>query len=301
MGSVHCTSFEIRGELYVKTVDFQKLAAVSKQVQTRNFVTGIVNSKQESFFGLKFLRAIVYEFLSLDEQPDFLIQSHINALKESLEFKTTFNEPVSKLLDDPNSVISFIKQFEPQKDLLEYEIDGLVVKANDFRVRAALGSNNKYPLYSFAFKYSSEVVKTYVKGVTYNVGKAGQIIPILIVENIVIKNVSVNKISLQNVRKLDQLSICLEDEVKIQLVGGIVPQLISINRLARKKTSQIITAPLLCPSCNHKLVYEEKRDSSNKTAFPEPVCYNSMKCPAQQVALLLQFVSKYGFNISSLG
>lgn len=213
----------------------------------------------------------VIEFLS-DEQ--FSINNQIHVADDAGEVEVLFDN---------------LTRMRPD---LDYEIDGMVIKVNDFEQQNILGQISRAPRWAVAWKFSAEKAETILEGIEFSVGRTGTVTPVAKLRPVRVGGVTVSNASLHNEDELKALDVRIGDTVLIQRAGDVIPEVLAVKKEFRPKNSQPVKYPKNCPSCGSEIKRPE-----GEAAYR---CFNPA-CPAQLEGRLFHFASKGGFDIVGLG
>lgn len=283
---------EVRGEVYMSNANFLKLIEeqelneekISKN--PRNAAAGSLRQKDAKITAKRNLDIFTF---NIQQIKGVEINNHKEALKLLTELG--FTVPTSyKLFDNIEEVIKNIQHIGETRGILEYQIDGAVVKVNSFTQRELLGSTAKFPKWAEAYKYPPEEKETRLLDIEVNVGRTGALTPIGIFEPILLAGTTVSRATLHNQDFIDELGLCLGDTVIIRKAGEIIPEVVSIVKHCDNSSSYLL--PTKCPSCGSK-VHRESGESVLRCTNPE--------CPAQLLRNLIHFVSREAMDIEGLG
>jgi DNA ligase (NAD+) len=302
LSSYGIQQMEIRGEVIMSKKSFddfnQKLLA--KQLPTlanpRNAAAGSLRMKDPKEVADRNLDAFIYHisFYTLHagaSTPD-LLKTHSGSLE--LLWNMGFRSPQKekKLFPHIESVIQFCKDFELERDHLPYEIDGLVIKINDFALQEKLGMTSHHPRWAIAYKFKARQATTILENVEFQVGRTGAVTPVAKLHPVAIGGVTVSSISMHNEEYIKEKDLRLGDTVIIERAGDVIPQIVQSISSLRKGTEKIITFPSTCPVCDYILEKEETEAVWR--------C-NNPACAAQIVERMIHFVSKDAMDIKSFG
>lgn len=293
---------EIRGEVIMSKKSFedfnQKL--IAKQLPTlanpRNAAAGSLRMKDPKEVAERNLDAFIYHisfYTLLPEAPiPELLKTHSGSLE--LLWNMGFRSPQKekKLINSINGVIEFCKDFEMERDNLPYEIDGLVIKINDFALQEKLGMTSHHPRWAIAYKFKARQATTLLENVEFQVGRTGAVTPVAKLQPVAIGGVTVSSISMHNEEYIKEKDLRLGDTVIIERAGDVIPQIVKSITSLRKGTEKIIEFPTTCPVCDYSL---EKEESEAVWRCNNPAC------TAQIVERIIHFVSKDAMDIKSFG
>ena len=302
LSSYGIQQMEIRGEVIMSKKSFddfnQKLLA--KQLPTlanpRNAAAGSLRMKDPKEVADRNLDAFIYHisFYTLHagaSTPD-LLKTHSGSLE--LLWNMGFRSPQKekKLIPHIEGVIQFCKDFELERDHLPYEIDGLVIKINDFALQEKLGMTSHHPRWAIAYKFKARQATTILENVEFQVGRTGAVTPVAKLQPVAIGGVTVSSISMHNEEYIKEKDLRLGDTVIIERAGDVIPQIVQSISSLRKGTEKIIAFPSTCPVCDYPL---EKEETEAVWRCNNPIC------TAQVVERMIHFVSKDAMDIKSFG
>ena len=286
-------NIEIRGEIFFRLNDFEKINeqleidGSKKFVSPRNAAAGtlrnldLVTVKQRPldvfFYGLG------------GHSLDFNIQSQ----KEFLKFLEINDFPVNELVSfgSKEHARESVDQILGSRDSLSYEIDGAVIKVNDFNQQNKLGFVSKAPRWAIAWKFPASEKYSKVADVLFSVGRTGIVTPYATIEPVLISGANISNVTLHNLDELKRLDIKVNDTVLVKRAGDVIPQITKVNVEVRDGSEKVVNIPEFCPSCDDPL----------KEEGPFLRCDAGMKCPAQLLGYFEHFVSRKAMNIDGLG
>ncbi len=285
---------DIRGEVFIQNSDFEKLK--DKFANPRNAASGSLrqkNSDDTKKIPLKFI-AYTHGFengLKTDNQFEFL-----NKLNE-WGFKTN---PLNKLLTGIKNLIKNYNEVEKQRTNLDFDIDGIVYKINEFSLQKRLGNIANAPRWAIAHKFSSNKAISKILDIDIQIGRTGALTPVAKVIPINIGGVLVSNATLHNEDEINRKDIRIGDVVTIERAGDVIPHILSVDHKKRSKNSSKFVFPNLCPSCGSKTVKEFNLLTKKKDAIRR-CSSEGYFCEKISIEKLKHFVSKDGFNIDGFG
>ncbi|MCX5744410.1 MAG: NAD-dependent DNA ligase LigA, partial [Proteobacteria bacterium] len=190
-----------------------------------------------------------------------------------------------------DELFAAVQGWEDQRDSLAYEVDGLVIKVDDFASRVELGVTAKFPRWAIAYKFPARQVTTKLIGMEVNVGRTGAVTPIALFDPVEVSGTTVARASVHNWDIVAKLGLAIGDRVLIEKAGEIIPQILAVTEKAKDATP--IVAPTACPVCHTALVREP-----GKVVL---LCTNRIGCDAQRIAAIEFFASRDALNIDGLG
>jgi len=290
----------VRGEIYMPKSSFMKLNeeqdlnGLQTFANPRNAAAGSLRQLDPKVAAQRNLDIFVFNMqeISADAQE---INSHSEALEylKSQGFKVSSMYKVCKTAEE---VWAAIQEIGMQRESLEYDIDGAVIKTNNFKQREKLGSTSKFPRWATAYKYPPEKKFTRLLDIEVNVGRTGVLTPLAILEPVFLAGSTISKATLHNIDYIVERDIKIGDMVQIMKAGDVIPAVVTIDKTAREKEIDIVrkefTMPQNCPVCGG-VVAREKDEAAYR-------CMNS-ECPAKAYRGLVHFTSKDAMNIDGLG
>ena len=241
---------DIRGEVFIQNNDFEKIKDAF--ANPRNAASGSLRQKdpkKTSKIPLKFV-AYTFGFSSdqtMDKQTDFLIK-----LKK-WGFKTS---ELNKKIKGIKNLLSNHQKIEKKRFELNYDIDGIVYKINDFDLQKRLGFVTNAPRWAIAHKFSASKSVTEILNIDIQVGRTGALTPVAKVKSVNIGGVLVSNATLHNEEEILRKDIRIGDTVNIERAGDVIPHVISVDLSKRKKDSKKFIFPSNCPSCGSKTIKE---------------------------------------------
>ena len=293
---------EIRGEVIMSKKAFadfnEKLK--EKQIATlanpRNAAAGSLRMKDPKEVASRNLDAFIYHISYFLPAPKTTLSPLLSSHSGSLEllWNMGFRSPQKekKIIKGVEKVIAFCSEFEAQRDSLPYEIDGLVIKVNDFALQEKLGMTSHHPRWAIAYKFKARQATTILESVEFQVGRTGAVTPVAKLKAVALGGVTVSSISMHNEEYIKEKDLRLGDTVIIERAGDVIPQIVQSIPKLRTGKEKIIQFPTHCPVCNTLLEKEEAEAVWR--------C-NSPLCTAQIIERIIHFVSKDAMDIKSFG
>jgi DNA ligase (NAD+) len=293
-GEGYPEEFEIRGEVFMHRPAFERLNAERIEneevpyANPRNFASGTLKMQDSGEVAKRPLDCFLY-FLYTDKR---LYHSHWESLNSVKEwgFQTCEHNKLCKNLEE---VYAFIHYWQEQRFNLSYDIDGIVIKVNNYAQQQELGYTAKSPRWAISYKYKAQEVETVLERVTYQVGRTGAVTPVANLKPVLLAGTVVKRATLHNANEIIRLDLHEGDTVLVEKGGEIIPKIISVNTLKRSEEAQKVVYPEKCPECESDLVRKE-----GEVAF---YCPNDEGCPPQIVGKMQHFISRKAMNIDGLG
>lgn len=282
---------EVRGEVYMpkksfdKVVDRQLLNGEKPFKNPRNAAAGSLRQKDSQVTATRGLDIFIFNIQQIEGVE-------LNSHKESLDYlkELGFNTvPFYHRVDTIDEAFEKIENIGEQRGNLEFDIDGAVIKVDDFSQRENLGSTAKFPKWAVAFKYPPEEKQTKLVDIEIAVGRTGVLTPTAVLESVHLAGTTVSRATLHNQDFINEKGINIGDIVTVRKAGDIIPEVLCVNE---KHSEGNYEFPTVCPSCNEKVV-REKDEAAIRCINPE--------CPAQLLRNLIHFCSRDAMDIEGLG
>ena len=292
------TLIEIRGEVFIEKKDFDlaNKKAIKAGEKTfanpRNAAAGSLRQLDPSIAASRPLKFYAHGMGFIEEGDFKLPDSQSEMLKQYKSWGLPTN-PYNDMAANLEACEEYYLKISNERDILPYEIDGIVFKVNDLAKQISLGQVSRAPRWAIARKFPAEVGTTLVKKISFQVGRVGGITPVAEFTPVNIGGVTVSHASIHNFDEINRLDVREGDTVVIKRAGDVIPQIISVNLDKRKKGSLKVSLPKRCPSCKNDLVRIEGEAILR--------CTEGLDCPAQRIGSLIHFVSRNALNIDGLG
>ena len=283
---------EVRGEIYMPHDVFahlreqQELDGVAPFKNPRNAAAGSLRQKDAAVTGSRGLAIFVFNIQQIRGEE---LHSH----KESLDYLKQLGLPVSPrytVFTDIEDVLHEIQEIGNHRQDLSFDMDGAVVKVNDFAQRDRMGSTNKFPRWAIAFKYPPEVKETVLQEVEVAVGRTGVLTPTAVFDPVFLAGTTVSRATLHNEDFIRQFDLHIGDTIQVRKAGDIIPEVIGVS--ARAEGAEPYVLPTVCPSCGEPVVHLAD-EAALRCVNPE--------CPAQALRNLIHFASRNAMDIDGLG
>lgn len=287
-------SIEVRGECFMPKSSFVKLntereaAGLDVFANPRNAAAGSLRNLDTSVTAKRNLDTFLY---TLADFGPLEVSDQYTALAELQKIGFHTN-PERRLCQNVEEIWAYIEEFHDKRSNLPYEIDGVVIKVNDFSQQEDLGFTIKAPRWATAYKFPPEEAQTYLEDIEWTVGRTGVVTPTAVMTPVRIAGSMVSRASLHNMDYIAMKDIRLQDQVILYKAGDIIPEISQVVLSQRPEDSQPYQAPTHCPECHSELVHLDEEVALR--------CINP-KCPAQIKEGLAHFVSRNAMNIDGLG
>jgi DNA ligase (NAD+) len=286
--------FEIRGEVFMPRPVFDSINREREEIgepplaNPRNAASGTMKMQDSRVVSSRKLDCFLYNVLG-DDLP---FKTHF----ESLEAARTWGFHISghtALFDNISKVIGYIEEWDKKRYDLPFDIDGIVVKVNDYRQQRHLGFTAKSPRWAIAYKYKAEQASTRLQKITYQVGRTGAITPVANLTPVQLGGTIVKRASLHNADIIEKLDIREGDFVFVEKGGEIIPKITGVDFTKRPEGTLPTVYIENCPECSTPLQRNE-----NEAAH---YCPNDLHCPPQVKGRMEHFVARKAMNIDSMG
>lgn len=283
---------EVRGEVYMphsvfhKLVEEQELNEEKPFKNPRNAAAGSLRQKNPKITAKRKLDIFVFNVQQIDGHSLSNHKQSLDYLKE-LGFKTI---PFYTEFKNIDGAIDELKRIADIRYTLPFDIDGAVIKVNNFEKRKALGSTAKFPKWAIAFKYPPEEKETTLLNIEVNVGRTGVLTPTAVFSPVLIAGSTVSRATLHNEDFIKEKGICIGDTIIIRKAGDVIPEVVSVKEHIPDAVPYRM--PEICPSCGAKAVREDGEAA---------IRCNNPDCPAQLLRMLIHFCSRDAMDIEGLG
>ncbi len=285
---------DIRGEVYIQNSDFKKFA--NKFANPRNAASGSLRQKDSNEtkkIPLKFI-AYTYGFnsgMKIDNQSEFL--------KNLKEWGFKIN-PLNKIISGTNNLMKNYQEIEKNRNSLDFDIDGIVYKVNDFKLQKRLGYVANAPRWAVAHKFSANKGISKILNIEIQIGRTGALTPVAKIKPINIGGVMVSNATLHNEEEIIRKDIRINDVVTIERAGDVIPHVISVDLKKRNKESKKFEFPTFCPSCGSKTIKDYNSITKKEDAVRR-CSSEGYSCEKVAIEKIKHFVSKDAFNIDGFG
>ena len=285
---------DIRGEVFIRNSDFESLR--EKFANPRNAASGSLRQKKSEDTGKIPLKFIAYTYgyekgLKVNNQFDYLKKL------EEWGFKTN---PFNILITGVKNLLINYHDLEKKRAEIDFDIDGIVYKINEFKLQKRLGNVANAPRWAIAHKFSSNKAISKILSIDIQIGRTGALTPVAKIKPINIGGVKVSNATLHNEDEINRKDIRVGDTVTVERAGDVIPHILSVDIKKRSKDSLKFIFPKNCPSCGSKTIKEFNIITKKKDAVRRCTS-EGYKCEKIAVEKLKHFVSKDALNIDGFG
>ena len=285
---------DIRGEVFIQNSDFEKIK--TKFANPRNAASGSLRQKNSEDTKKIPLKFIAYTF---GFEKGLKIKNQFEFLKKLNEwgFKTN---PLNKLISGVKNLIVNYNDIEKNRSNLDFDIDGIVYKVNEFSLQKRLGYVANAPRWAIAHKFSSNKAISKILDIEIQIGRTGALTPVAKIKPINIGGVLVSNATLHNEDEINRKDIRIGDTVTVERAGDVIPHILSVDLKKRAKNTSKFIFPTKCPFCGSKTIKEFNLITKKKDAVRR-CSSEGYYCEKISIEKLKHFVSKEAFNIDGFG
>ena len=285
---------DIRGEVFIQNSDFESLK--NKFANPRNAASGSLRQKNPEDTGKIPLKFIAYTF---GYEKGLNIENQFEYLKKLSEwgFKTN---PLNELITGIKNLLINYNRIEKKRPEINFDIDGIVYKINDFKLQKRLGNVANAPRWAIAHKFSSNKAISKILKIDIQIGRTGALTPVAKIKTVNIGGVQVSNATLHNEDEIIRKDIRVGDTVTVERAGDVIPHILSVDKKKRSNDSLKFIFPKNCPSCGSKTIKEFNIITKKNDAIRRCVS-EGYECEKIAVEKIKHFVSKDAFNIEGFG
>ncbi len=286
--------FEIRGEIFMPRPVFDRINNEREEIgesplaNPRNAASGTMKMQDSRVVASRKLDCFLYNLIGTDLQ----FKTHYESLQAAKAWGFKIS-PESRLVQGLEGLFDFINYWDKRRASLPFDIDGIVIKLNDYRQQQQLGFTAKSPRWAIAYKFKAEQVSTELQSISYQVGRTGAITPVANLKAVALGGTTVKRASLHNADIIEKLDVRIGDQVFVEKGGEIIPKIVGVDLSRRPSNAVPVLYISNCPECGSPLVRE--------TGEANHFCRNENKCPPQVKGRMEHFVGRRAMNIDSLG
>ena len=285
---------EIRGEVFIENRDFEKIS--NNFANARNAASGSLRQKDPNETKKIPLKFIAYTF-GYFKNNNFSKQSEFISYLKKWGFKVS---DYNKIISGVDNLISNHKEFENKRFNIDYDLDGLVYKINDFNLQNRLGFVANAPRWATAHKFSAKSGSSQILNIDIQIGRTGALTPVAKIKPVNIGGVTVSNATLHNEEEILRKDIRVGDYVKIERAGDVIPHVISVDLKKRNQKSKKFLFPSKCPSCGSR-VSKDYNFTTKKYDAVRRCSSEGYYCEKMSIEKIKHFISKDAMNIDGLG
>ena len=295
-GQNHPEEIEIRGEVFISSADFkalnEKIVAEGKNpfANPRNAAAGSLRQKDAAVTAQRPLSMYVHGIGS-SQGLGIETQSEVYELLASWGLPVS---PYTETFTAVEDIFAYIERYGQQRHSLVHEIDGIVIKINDFATQRQLGYTSRVPRWAVAYKYPPEEVNTKLLDIRVDVGRTGRVTPYGVMEPVLVSGSTVEHATLHNQDVVKAKGVLIGDTVVLRKAGDVIPEIVGPIVALRDGSDRAFVMPTLCPSCGSPLAPGKEGDVDLR-------CTNPQSCPAQLTERIYYAASRAAFDIEALG
>jgi len=287
---------EVRGEVYMKRKDFERLNQDRKKAEEvlfanpRNATSGSVKLLDSRITAQRKLNCFVHSFGVLEGGKDFKTQwEFLNGI-QGWGFYVDSSHRLCKSIEE---VIAYCREYQEKRETIPYEVDGVVIKVNSLEQQRQLGSTLKSPRWAVAYKFPAYQATTTVKDIVVQVGRTGVLTPVAELEPVECAGVVISRSTLHNFDEIKRLGVKKGDRVLVERAGDVIPKIVKVVASTKSSKQKIFTVPKKCPECGGAIVKEKSEEVAYR-------CANDA-CSRQLERGLMHFASRGAMDIEGLG
>ena len=289
------SQLEVRGEIFLSKLDFNEINDKARKegqklfVNPRNTAAGTIRQLDPERAAKVPLQMFCY---GVGVNQGFSLPENLGEIFDELK-KLGF--PVNKDIKTASSIegcVNYCLDLNTRRDLLDYEIDGAVIKVDSLISQRMIGENIKAPRWAIAYKFPAEEKITKVLDVEFQVGRTGTITPVARLEPVFVGGVTVSNTTLHNMDEIQRLGLSIGDEVIVRRAGDVIPKVVRVVGSKKKRETTSIATPSHCPVCKSPI----EKDGAVLLR-----CTGGSLCSAQRKEMLKHFASRSALNIEGLG
>ncbi|OHV13874.1 NAD-dependent DNA ligase LigA [Kushneria phosphatilytica] len=287
---------EVRGEVYMSHSGFERLNEQARETggkvfaNPRNAAAGSVRQLDPQIAASRPLEFCAYQVARIDEARwESLHSAQMHGLRQ-LGFRTS---PALEVVTGAEGLIDFCQRLGEKRETLDYDIDGAVMKVDDYRWQRELGYVSRAPRWAMAFKFPAQEQTTTINDVRFQVGRTGRLTPVAELEPVQVAGVTVANASLHNMDEIARLDARIGDTVIVRRAGDVIPQVVQVIVEKRPQQTRAIEMPAECPVCGSRVDRAEGE--------VDAICSGGLFCPAQRKESLKHFASRRALDIDGLG
>lgn len=289
--------FEIRGEIFFPINNFNRLNEHRREegepefANPRNTASGTLKLQDSKIVASRGLDCMLYGVYGTANED-----GHFETVSKAGEWGFKVPKVPNRYIEKTKTldgVMNFIDYWDKERYNLPFQIDGVVIKVNNYHQQEELGFTAKSPRWAIAYKFKAERVETILESVDFQVGRTGAITPVANLKAVQLGGTTVKRASLYNADQIEKLDLHYKDNVYVEKGGEIIPKVVGVNLNARSEDAQSVVFIESCPECHTKL--------ERKEGEAQHYCPNEKHCPPQIKGKIEHFISRKAMNIDGLG
>ncbi len=282
---------EVSGEAFISKKDFTQINQSSQNnyANPRNLASGTVRQIDSTVAKERQLQINLYAIGENNLPSPPQTQSQLFKFLDALDLP---HNKEYKVIDSKAKLFQYLDYLQEHRDSFDMQLDGVVIKVDDYQLSKKMGYTAKTPRFAAAYKFPAEKVVTKVLDITVQVGRLGTLTPVAELEPVLVAGSTVSRATLHNAAEVTRKDVKIGDTVVIHKAGDIIPEVVESLVNLRDGSEQTFVMPSQCPVCNSDV---ETKDDQKQTRCTNPAC------PAKNMGALKLFVGKTAFNIDGLG
>lgn len=287
---------EVRGEVYMEKKDLENINKEREKAgeplfaNPRNATSGSLKLLDPKIVAGRNLKCYVHSFGWAAK--GYGLRNHQEFLEKAKSLGLRIN-PKNKYCKNLNEAVGYCNHWQSRRDKLEYEIDGTVIKVNDYALREELGYTLKSPRWAVAYKFPAHQATTKIEKIEFSVGRTGSITPIALLQPVGCAGVTISRSTLHNFDEIERLDVREGDTVLIERAGEVIPKIVKVITSKRSGKERKVKIPAHCPVCKGEVAKEKEEEVFWYCINPN--------CPAQLKRSLLHFASRGAMDIEGMG
>ena len=290
--------FEIRGEIFFPLKNFEKLNKEREDIDEqlyanpRNTASGTLKLQDSKIVAQRGLDCFLYGVYG----ENLPFKTHFEAVQKAGEWGFKIPDESKNYIQLAHSIddiMEFVNYWDENRHQLPFEIDGVVLKVNNYHLQNELGFTAKNPRWAISYKFKAERVETQLESVSYQVGRTGAITPVANLTPVQLAGTTVKRASLHNADQIEKLDLHQKDYVYVEKGGEIIPKIVGVNLTKRQSLALPIKYITECPICHTPLIRHEGEANH--------YCPNELGCAPQIKGKIEHFISRKAMDIDGMG
>lgn len=290
--------FEIRGEIFMPQAAFDELNRQREEIgeplfaNPRNTASGTLKLQDSKVVADRGLDCYLYGVYGADKSENGHFETVEHAGRWGFKVPPAQERFIEKHVSI-GGIMDFIHYWDKKRNELPFEIDGVVIKVNNYKQQANLGFTAKSPRWAIAYKFKTERVETLLESIDFQVGRTGAITPVANLRPVALGGTTVKRASLHNADQIEKLDLHYGDAVYVEKGGEIIPKIVGVNKELRQAHAESVRFIESCPECAALLLRREGE--------AQHFCPNELGCPPQIKGKMEHFIGRKAMNIDGLG